>query len=213
MQKKNYNAAMERLVAQTKPGSRLLLHACCAPCATVALERLAPHFEITLYFYNPNIAPGEEYARRLRALRKLLDTMPLPRPVELVCGPEDRAPFLGAVRGKEGAPEGGARCEECFRLRLSHAAKEAARRDIPLFGTTLTVGPRKNAAQIYEIGAKEGNWHNVLFLPADFKKMDGYLRSIRLSEEYGLYRQHYCGCEYSQRGEAPSRGASAQAKP
>lgn len=200
MNKQDYNAEMERLMAETPAGERLLLHACCAPCASTALERLSPHFDITLLFYNPNIAPGEEYARRLAALRRLLERMPLPRRVELVEGPDDRAPFLEAARECESEPEGGARCEACFKLRLSFAAKAAKERGIPLFGTTLTVGPRKNAALINEIGALEGKWHGMLFLPANLKKKDGYLRSIRLSEEYGLYRQHTCGCEYSQRG-------------
>lgn len=200
MQKHDLNTEMERLIAEIAPGARLLLHACCAPCATVALQRLASHFEITLLFYNPNIAPGEEYARRLRALETLVRDMPLPRRVTLVQGAGERAPFLAAAAGYEDEPEGGARCEACFRLRLGYAAETASRLGIPYYGTTLTVGPRKKAAQIHEIGVSEGNWHSVLFLPADFKKKDGYLRSIRLSEEYGLYRQHYCGCEYSQRG-------------
>lgn len=200
MQKRNYNTEMEAMLAAAEPGGRLLLHACCAPCATVALERLSPYYDITLLFYNPNIFPGEEYERRLAAMKQLLQRMPLPRRVDLVEGPKDRAPFLAAAAGREEDPEGGARCEACFRLRLSYAAKLANEQGIPLYGTTLTVGPRKNAAQIHEIGALEGKWHGVLFLPADFKKKDGYLRSIRLSEEAGLYRQHYCGCEYSQRG-------------
>lgn len=196
--KRNYEKERESLVAGlhgAAPG--LLLHACCAPCSSAVLERLSPCFAISLLYYNPNIAPREEYAKRLQELRRLTEEMPLPHPVRLVpCeyGPEA---FSRAVKGLEGEPEGGARCLACYRLRLEEAAKAARDLGLEYFTTTLSISPLKNAQALNRIGEELAAEYGVKHLPADFKKREGYKRSIELSREYQLYRQDYCGCVYS----------------
>ncbi|HWQ51574.1 MAG TPA: epoxyqueuosine reductase QueH [Terriglobales bacterium] len=169
---------------------KLLLHACCAPCSTAVLERLQGEYDLTVFFYNPSTQPEEEYLRRLEELRRLLGTLNLP----LIEGAYEPDRYLDAVRGLEEEPEGGARCAVCFEQRLSAAA---ALPGYDLVTTTLTVSPHKNAALINDIGKKlcGDRW-----LYSDFKKQNGYLRSIALSKQYGLYRQNFCGCVFSSRG-------------
>ncbi len=205
-QKRNYESDMQtelhRLAGQgEKP--RLLLHCCCAPCASAALERLEDAFAVTLYYDNPNMDTAEEYEKRAEDLRRL--ALEWPRPHPCVTAPYQPAAFLEAVRGLENEPEGGARCAACFRLRLHRCARYAAAEGFGYFASTLTVGPRKDAGAISLIGSRAGALEGVAFLPSDFKKRGGFLRSVALSREYGLYRQDYCGCAFSRR---PGIGAS-----
>ena len=176
---------------------RLLLHACCAPCSSAVLESLSRFFRVGLLYYNPNIAPQAEYDRRARELERLVAQMPLSNPVALLPVEYDGEAFTQAVRGLEGEPEGGARCLECFRLRLGKAAAEARRLGYDYFTTTLSISPLKDAAALNRLGEAAGKAAGVAHLPADFKKKGGYQRSIELSREYGLYRQDYCGCVFS----------------
>lgn len=211
MQKRNYAKELEALLASFKAEAgppRLLLHACCAPCSSHVLEYLSEFFEIDLLYYNPNISPEEEYEKRLNELKRLVSLMPLGHRVQFVpCAYEGEA-FSEMAKGLELAPEGGERCEKCFRLRLTAAAKEAKRGGYDYFTTTLSISPLKNAELLNRIGEEVGKEYGVPHLPADFKKKDGYKRSIELSKEYDLYRQDYCGCIYSkaERQAAVERG-------
>ena len=200
-QKRNYQKEMERITKSFAPGDkpRLLLHSCCAPCSSAVLETVAPHFALTVYYYNPNIAPREEYQKRVDEQKRLLLQMPLREPVDFLEGPYDPDCFLQAVKGLEMVPEGGARCEQCFRLRLQKAAETAKKGGFDFFTTTLTVSPLKNAPLLNQIGEEMAAKYGVRWLPSDFKKKEGYKRSITLSHQYGLYRQDYCGCAFSKR--------------
>ena len=179
----------------------LLLHSCCGPCSSYVLEYLTRHFDITVFYYNPNIEPQEEYALRLREQRRLVSEMDLQGAPQVIDGPYEPGTFHKAVSGMEGEPEGGARCEKCFRLRLEKTARMARDAGFDFFTTTLTVSPHKNAALINEIGEELADAAGTAYLISDFKKKDGYKRSIELSKQYGLYRQDYCGCIYSRRGQ------------
>ncbi len=197
--KRNYDREMRAILGGLPPGEkpRLLLHACCGPCSSAVLEMLARYFQITLFYYNPNIAPEAEYQKRLGELERLVAEMPLESPVEFLSCEYDGEAFAAIARGLEDAPEGGPRCAKCFRLRLERTARAAAEGKFDFFTTTLTVSPLKNAPLLNAIGQAVGAEYGVRFLPSDFKKRDGYKRSIQLSREYGLYRQDYCGCVYS----------------
>ncbi len=198
MVKRDYQREMEAEIAAL--GGRrasLMMHACCAPCSSAVLERVEPYFETALYYYNPNIQPVEEYEKRLCEFTKLLKASYMEKSVNLLCGDYDEDIFLSASSGLESEPEGGARCTMCFEMRLRGTAIEAQKRGFEYFSTTLTVSPHKNAAVINHIGEKLAAQYGVKWLPADFKKRDGYLRSIQLSKEYNLYRQCYCGCLFS----------------
>lgn len=178
----------------------LLLHACCAPCSSYVLEYLAPLFEITLFFYNPNISPAEEHQMRENELRRLVREMGLSERVKIIVGNYEPERFQALAKDRENLPEGGARCRDCYRLRLSESARVAAEGGFDYFTTTLSISPHKNADWLNEIGTEEATAHGTKFLPSDFKKKNGYRRSCELSVEYGLYRQNYCGCVYSKRG-------------
>ncbi len=203
MNRRNYQRELDRLLDGLRAGVRppkLLLHACCAPCSSYVLEYLSAYFSITVFFYDPNIYPPEEFARRAGEEKRLIEEMPLPREVRFLEGayrPED---FYEAVRGLEKEPEGGERCRKCFELRLSAAAREAKAGGYDYFTTTLTISPLKNADMLNEIGERLGREYGVAYLTSDFKKRDGYKRSLELSARYGLYRQDYCGCAFSVRG-------------
>ena len=177
---------------------RLLLHCCCAPCASYVLEFLSPLFDITVIFYNPNIRPGEEYQKRKSELHRLLSLVVYPNRVDMIdCGycTED---FEDAARLFWKEPEGGRRCRACFRLRLEETAKRAKSGEFDYFTTTLSVSPHKDAALLNEIGSELAIEYGVEYLYSNFKKRDGYKRSIELSKQYGLYRQSYCGCKAEQ---------------
>ena len=197
---RNYIKELERLIQKLQQEGkvpRLLLHACCAPCSSAVLEYLSQYFAITLLYYNPNIAPLEEYQKREAELRRLVSQMKFTHPVELLPCQYDGQAFVQAARGLEGEPEGGKRCEACFRLRLRYAAQEAARLRFDYYTTTLSISPMKNAPLLNQRGEEIGREFGVAHLPSDFKKKDGYKRSVQLSKEYGLYRQDYCGCAFS----------------
>ena len=192
--KRNYQLELDRITASLSGRPRLLLHSCCGPCSSYVLEYLTRYFEVFLSYYNPNIQPRAEYDLRLENQLRVLERIP---GVTLVpCG-YDGGAYDEAVRGLEDEPEGGARCTECFKLRLDFAAREAKRLGCDYFATTLTVSPHKDAQRINAIGEALAGKYGVKWLPGDFKKRDGYKRSIELSREFGLYRQDYCGCLYS----------------
>ncbi len=197
---RNYAKELEQLIQKLQQEGkvpRLLLHACCAPCSSAVLEYLSQYFAITLLYYNPNIAPLEEYQKREAELRRLVSQMKFTHPVALLPCQYDGQAFVQAARGLEGEPEGGKRCEACFRLRLRYAAQEAARLRFDYYTTTLSISPMKNAPLLNQLGEEIGREFGVAHLPSDFKKKDGYKRSVQLSKEYDLYRQDYCGCAFS----------------
>lgn len=195
MNRQDYNKLMEEEIksfgGQRK---RLLLHACCAPCSSACLERLKDFFDITVLFYNPNIEDGEYYKRKTELI-KLLNATGWAQNID--CD-RDTDKFATAICGLEREKEGGKRCVKCFELRLDKTAEIAAANGFDAFTTTLTISPLKNAQIINAVGEAAAKRHNVRWLHSDFKKKDGYLRSLQLTKEYGLYRQNYCGCIYSQ---------------
>ena len=201
-EKRNYQKELDVITAGlVKEGRRpkLLLHACCAPCSSYCLEYLTKYFDITLYYHNPNISPQSEFDYRVSELKRLLSEMPLSSPVELVVADYDAAEFEDAVRGLENEPERGGRCTVCYRLRLTKSAEYATTHGFDYFTTTLSISPYKDAERLVKIGEELAEKYGVSYLPSDFKKKNGYKRSIELSEEYGLYRQDYCGCVYSKK--------------
>ena len=206
-QKINFQKRLDELLGRLEESGKtpsLLLHSCCGPCSSYVLEALVSHFEVTVLFYNPNIFPEEEYAKRLSEQKRLIREA-YPDSVRLMSVPYEHSEFLSAVKGLEREPEGGARCEACFRLRLLRTARIAAEQGFSYFGTTLSVSPHKNAMLLNRIGHEtelEGTLLSdaskaPIWLEADFKKKNGYLRSIELSKKYHLYRQTYCGCEFA----------------
>lgn len=199
MQKINYQRELDELIATFTGTPRLLLHACCAPCSSYCLEYLSRYFAITVLYYNPNISPREEFEKRAEEVRRLIDALPVENPVTLAVDDYDPNEFFDAVKGLEGCKEGGERCFVCYRLRLERAARYAAEHGFDYFCSTLSISPLKNAQKLNEIGEELSEIYKVPNLPNDFKKRGGYLRSIELSREYGLYRQNYCGCVFSKR--------------
>ena len=176
-----------------------MLHSCCAPCSSYVLEALTRFFDIDLYYYNPNIAPLEEFEHRIAELERLVERLPHENDIRVIRGDYDNEAFMAMCRGHEDDREGGARCERCFRMRLGATAKLAARLGSDWFTTTLTISPLKDARLLNAIGMELGAREGVQWLPSDFKKRNGYRRSCELSAEYGLYRQDYCGCVFSRR--------------
>ena len=178
---------------------RLLLHACCAPCSSYVLEYLSEYFSITVYYYNPNISERAEYDKRAAELERLISVQPAKNPVSFAPGEYEPERFYEAVRGYESCREGGERCFICYGLRLSSAADAAKKGGFDYFTTTLSISPLKNAVKLNEIGKSQSERVGVPYLFSDFKKKEGYKRSIVLSREYGLYRQDHCGCVFSKR--------------
>lgn len=198
--KENYQREMDGIIEKHRQAGEvpsLFLHSCCGPCSSYVLEYLARYFRITLFYYNPNMDTAEEYARRTGAVKLLLASADYPHPVSLQVAPYDHGPFLRAAAGLENEPEGGARCTRCFELRLGEAARLAALGGFDYYAATLTVSPHKDALRINRIGREMGERYGVAWLPSDFKKKEGFKRSTVLSKQYGLYRQDYCGCEFS----------------
>ena len=187
---------MEKIVSVIKKAGvkpELLMHACCAPCSSACLERIQDFFDVTVYYYNPNIDSLEEYNKRSAEQERLCKAFG----VKFIAESYDPEEFYVVAKGYEDAPEGGARCEKCFYLRLKKTAEKAKEKGFEYFTTTLTLSPLKNAALLNETGERVAQETGVKWLPSDFKKKGGYLRSIELSNEYGLYRQNYCGCIFS----------------
>ncbi len=198
----NYQKELEKLIeGQQKAGRvpRLFLHACCAPCSSYVLEYLSRFFSVTVFFYNPNISPKEEYEKRVSEIQRLISEMEFVHPVAFIEGEYKPEDFYEMARGLEEVPEGGERCFRCYRLRMEEAARLAEQGGYDYFTTTLSISPLKNAGKINEIGQELSQIYKVEHLPSDFKKKNGYKRSIELSHEYGLYRQNYCGCIFSKR--------------
>ena len=193
--KTNYQLDTDKCLAALPQDGKptLLLHSCCGPCSSYVLEYLTQYFDVTILYYNPNIQPRAEYEKRLFYQREVLRHIP----AHIMECAYDGAAFDAAAAGYEAEPEGGARCTRCFLLRLEETARRAAQGGFDYYCTTLTVSPHKDAQRINRIGAEMGAKYGVQWLPSDFKKRDGYLRSIRLAQAYGLYRQDWCGCAYS----------------
>ena len=197
---KQLDALLKHIEADNEAGRkppRLFLHSCCAPCSSYVLEYLSDYFQITDFFYNPNIEPREEYRFREEELMRLISEMKPRYPIDFLPGWYDPSIFHRAVKGLESLPEGGERCFICYRLRMEEAAKLAAAGGYDYFTTTLSISPLKNAEKINEIGQELEKEYGVRHLPSDFKKKNGYLRSVQLSQEHQLYRQDFCGCVYS----------------
>ena len=200
MQNRNYQKELEKLIEkQQRDGEKpsLLLHSCCAPCSSYVLEYLAPYFNICDFYYNPNISPKQEYEDRKEELVRLIREMGLSTEVTFLEGtyrPED---FFAMAKGMEKLPEGGERCFKCYEMRLRESAKIAKEQGAEYFATTLTISPLKNAQKLNEIGERLAEEYGVKYLPSDFKKKNGYKRSVELSAQYELYRQNYCGCVFS----------------
>lgn len=198
----NYQRELERILGKVQEEERvptLLLHSCCAPCSSYVLEYLSNYFEITVFYYNPNIFPESEYTKRILEQQTLIGQMETKYPVSFAAGCYDRDRFYEIAKGLEQEKEGGERCRKCYELRLREAASMAAEGGFDYFTTTLSISPMKNAARLNEIGLSLEEEYPVKYLVSDFKKKNGYKRSIELSREYGLYRQDYCGCEFSYR--------------
>ena len=199
---RNYSKETEKIIENIeKTGHKptLLLHCCCAPCSSYCLEYLHRYFRITLFYYNPNIHPEKEYRHRVDEVKRLVREMGLENEVDFIEGENDTESFYSLVKGMENVREGGERCFACYELRLDKTASLAKQMNFDYFTTTLSISPLKNAQKINEIGEMLGERYGVKHLPSDFKKKNGYKRSIELSAQYGLYRQNYCGCVYSLR--------------
>ena len=200
MSKTNYMHAFDAIAAKSAgKRPRLLLHSCCGPCSSSVLELLTKYFDVTLLWYNPNLHPQEEFDRRLATQIELIEKAGLTEEVPILAESRKHEDYLRRVEGLENEPEGGKRCTECFRLRLTECARMAKQYGFDYFCTTLTVSRHKDAERINALGEEIGKAFGVAWLPSDFKKRGGELRSQRLSEQYGLYRQNYCGCEFSLR--------------
>ena len=200
MNKVNYQKELDRLLDRLSAENRvptLLLHCCCAPCSSYVLEYLTSHFLITAHYYNPNITERGEYDKRVRELQRLISEQPHKYPVQFTEGAYEPERFFEVAAGYEDCPEGGERCFRCYRLRLSEAADAAKAGNFDYFTTTLSISPLKSAAKLNEIGGEEAARVGIPYLFSDFKKREGYKRSVALSAQYGLYRQTYCGCLFS----------------
>lgn len=197
MSKTNYQLLSDKIIAEvsaTNSRPTMLLHACCAPCASYVLEYLAPYFDLTVLFYNPNIYPAEEYERRLGEVRRLIGIMDCG--ISLIEDEYVPADYVARAAGLEGEPEGGLRCVECIGMRIERTASLAAGK-FDYFATTLSISPHKNAELINTLGYAAAEKYGAVWFPADFKKRGGYARSCELCREYDIYRQNYCGCSFA----------------
>ncbi len=202
MSNRNYQLELEKIlsnISHSDTPPTLALHSCCAPCSSYVLEYLTSHFNINVIYYNPNISTEEEFLYRMSEQRRLIESMPFKNKVTLTECDYNPQQFFDIAKGCETCPERGMRCHRCYRLRLEYAAKEALRTGADYFATTLTLSPLKDSAVINALGEELSSQYGVSYLPSDFKKRNGYKRSIELSKEYNLYRQNFCGCIYSKR--------------
>lgn len=201
-EKRAYQRELDSLIASLqaediRPG--LLLHSCCAPCSSYVIEYLSHYFDITVFYYNPNIDSSLEYKRRVEEQKRFIRDFPASGPVSFLEGPFERDRYYEAVKGLEGEPEGGKRCRVCFALRLEETARAAADGHFDYFTTTLSISPMKDPVLLNTLGEELGHKYGVPYLVSEFRKRNGFLRSTELSKEYGLYRQDYCGCVFSKR--------------
>lgn len=198
MNKINYQKELDKIIDNLNGEvPKLFLHSCCAPCSSYTLEYLNNCFDITVYYFNPNISPKAEFDKRYAEQKRLIEALPSKHPIKLVCGEYDYNDFLKIAKGYEDVPEGGERCFRCYRMRLESTAKLAKEQGFDYFCTTLSISPLKNSQKINEIGYEVAEKYGIKWLPSDFKKKEGYKRSIELSREYQLYRQNFCGCVFS----------------
>ena len=216
MNKINYQKELDKVIEVLQRQGRvprLLLHSCCAPCSSYVLEYLSRYFEITVFYYNPNIYPPEEFGKRVEEQKRLIAQLPAEHPISFLDGPYEPERFYEMAKGLEQVPEGGARCFKCYRLRLTETAEMACAGKYDYFTTTLSISPLKNAEKLNEIGGQLAKDYGVDYLSSDFKKRNGYKRSTELSREYGLYRQDYCGCVFSMRERRAQQEAAARQEP
>ena len=215
MNKINYQKELDKVIEVLQRQGRvprLLLHSCCAPCSSYVLEYLSRYFEITVFYYNPNIYPPEEFGKRVEEQKRLIAQLPAEHPISFLDGPYEPERFYEMAKGLEQVPEGGARCFKCYRLRLTETAEMARAGKYDYFTTTLSISPLKNAEKLNEIGDALAEEYGVAYLNSDFKKKNGYKRSVELSEQYGMYRQYYCGCVFSKRERDAQIAAKAAAQ-
>lgn len=201
MQKINYQLETDKIIKNLDGRKKLLMHSCCAPCSSYCLEYLSEYFDITVFYYNPNIYPPEEYEFRACEQKRFIESFPFAGKVEFIEQGYDSDKFYEAVKGLENEPEGGKRCHVCYRLRLSETALLAKKLGFDYFTTTLSISPHKNSQILNEIGAEIAEKTGVSYLFSDFKKRGGFKRSTEISAEYGIYRQNYCGCIFSMHGQ------------
>ena len=216
MNRINYQKELDKVINRLEQQGRvprLLLHSCCAPCSSYVLEYLSRYFEITVFYYNPNIYPPEEFGKRVEEQKRLIAQLPAEHPISFLDGPYEPERFYEMARGLEQVPEGGERCFKCYRLRLTETAEMARAGHFDYFTTTLSISPLKNAEKLNEIGGQLAKDYGVDYLYSDFKKRNGYKRSTELSREYGLYRQDYCGCVFSMRERRAQQEAAARQEP
>lgn len=214
-QKRNYQKLLEQTIGENSRKQRvptLLLHSCCAPCSSYCLEYLSEYFSITVFYYNPNIDTREEYQKRALEQQRLIARLPAKNPISFLQGQHEQQRFYDAVRGYEREKEGGERCFLCYELRLREAAARAKALGMDYFTTTLSISPLKNAEKLNEIGDNLSAEYGVSYLNSDFKKKNGYKRSVELSAEYGMYRQDYCGCVFSKKQREEERAAKTPAR-
>lgn len=200
MNKINYQKELDKIIASLDGRvPTLLLHSCCAPCSSYTLEYLSNYFDITVYYYNPNISPKAEFDKRFAEQKRLIDSLPAKHEIKLIEGDYNYSDFSEIAKGFENVKEGGERCFRCYKLRLEKSARLAKEQGFDYFCTTLSISPLKNSQKINEIGLEVAEKYGVKWLPCDFKKKEGYKRSIELSREYNLYRQNFCGCVFSKK--------------
>lgn len=214
MNKRNYQKELDKIIEANEKASKvptLLLHSCCAPCSSYCIEYLSQYFNITVFYYNPNISDAEEYKKRVKEQIRLISSMPVRHPVSFLEGEYRPEAFFAMAKGLEHCREGGERCFGCYEMRLRAAALKARELKSDYFTTTLSISPLKNAEKLNEIGERLAEEYKVSYLVSDFKKREGYKRSIELSEEYRLYRQNFCGCVFS-KAEALKREALSYGK-
>lgn len=200
MEKINFQRKLDEEIIKIRQQNivpKLLLHSCCAPCSSYVIEYLSEFFQITVFYYNPNIYPPEEYSKRVDEQQDFIKKFPVKNPVKFVEGKYDTDRFYETAKGFEDCEEGGERCFRCYRLRLEEAAALAREKNFDYFTTTLSISPMKNAQKLNEIGGELEKQYGVKYLYSDFKKKNGYKRSTEISKEYGMYRQNYCGCVFS----------------
>ena len=200
----NYQKELDKIlkmIEDNKKTPKLLLHSCCAPCSSYVLEYLSNYFEITIFYYNPNISPYEEFQKRVEEQKRLIGELPVKNKINFIEGEYDNNYYEELINGLEQEKEGGSRCHICYKMRLQKTAKLAKTLGFDYFTTTLSISPYKNSKVLNEIGEKLQEDYSINYLYADFKKKEGYKRSIELSKKYNLYRQDYCGCKYSKRSD------------